>query len=148
MKIIQSFLLLTVGFCATTVVYAQELKPEIAKPVEIKIAPAAADNKPSSLPELKPQPGADSKETASSAVGETASPLKKDENVKPNENAKTVALTIEGNETTKNLTAEQLKTLNGVSERPTVKAAVPNTIDNSVRPVPAKPAVGKVQQQQ
>jgi len=148
MKIIKSFFLLTVGFCATTILYAQELKPEIAKPVEIKIPPAAVDNKPSPVPELKPQPGADPKETASSAVSDTPSPLKKDENVKPNENAKTVALTIEGNEATKNLTTEQLKTLNGVSERPKVTAAMPNTIDNSVRPVPAKPVVGKVQQQQ
>ncbi|MBK8493561.1 MAG: hypothetical protein IPL50_00160 [Chitinophagaceae bacterium] len=148
MKIIQSFFLLTVGFCATTIVYAQELKPEIAKPIEVKILPAAIDTKPSPVSELKPQPGPDPKETASSAVAETPSPLKKDENIKPNENAKTVALTIEGNEATKNLTAEQLKTLNGVSEMPKVKTAMPNTIDNSVRPVPAKPAVGKVQQQQ
>ena len=87
MKIIQSFFLLTVGFCATTIVYAQELKPEIAKPIEVKILPAAIDTKPSPVSELKPQPGPDPKETASSAVAETPSPLKKDENIKPNENS-------------------------------------------------------------
>lgn len=139
MKIIRSFFLLTVGFCTTTIVYAQELKPEIAKPVEIKVS-STIDKTASSLPELKPQQGTDSKETASPAVAETPSPLKKEENKIPAENTKTVALAIDAGMATKNLTAEQLKTLNGVAERPKATTAVPNTIDNSVRPVPSKPA--------
>ena len=44
MKIIKSLFLLTGGFCATTILYAQEIKTEIAKPIEVKI-PAVANDK-------------------------------------------------------------------------------------------------------
>lgn len=145
MKIIKPLLLLTICICTTTILSAQELKPEPAKPVAIKIPDD--ENKPS--PEFRQQPVTPPTKTISSVVAEKPSPREIDENLKPTENAKPVALTIDADAATKKLTAQQLKTSNGISERPKVPTVPPNTIDHNARPVTVtKPAVVKGEQKQ
>jgi hypothetical protein len=138
MKIIKSFFLLTVGFCATTIVYAQELKPEIAKPLEAKI-PAAANNRPSPQPELKPQ---------LQAAPEVPSPLTRKEEAKPAVNEKLEAKTVNKNEIATPGGEEGKKIMAGNTTRPTDPIYSPSTIDPKPAPQvkPAKPANGQQQQ--
>ncbi len=82
MKIIKSLLLLTVGFCITTILHAQEIKAEVGKPIEVKI-PANANNKPSPQPQLKPQPQVAAVATEAPAAAETPSPLTRKDDAKP-----------------------------------------------------------------
>lgn len=118
MKIIQSFLLITVCLGATNLLQAQEIKAEILKPTAIKAPPATTiTNVPSPAPVLMPMNGVAPKEAPVTAT-EAPSPLKKDENKKQPEDPKVVALTINANGPTNNLTAEQLNTLNGIANKP------------------------------
>ena len=142
MKIIKTFLLVTVGLCATTLLQAQEIKTEILKPTAIKLPPASdISNKPSPAPQLKPMNGV--------TPIEAPSPLKKDENKSQPEDPKTEALTIEANGPKNNLTAEQLKTLNGIAEKPKQTApAVAVLTPQNVKPVMiAAPAPAVVQKE-
>lgn len=119
MKIIKSFLLITVGLFASALLFAQE-----ATTTKLKIPPAAVEsNKPSPAPELKPMPmdGVVPKD-APVAIQQTSSSLKKDEGKPRLEEPKVVALTIEANGPKNKLTPEQLKTLNGISEKPKLVA--------------------------
>ena len=112
MKLIKSFLLVTVTLSATTLLQAQEIK------TEVKALPAAVvSNKPSPAPELKPMNGVAPKEAPVEAT-QAPSPLKKDENKNQPEDLKVVVLTKEANGPKNNLTAEQLKTLNGIADKP------------------------------
>lgn len=45
MKIIKSFYIAAVSLCSTTLLHAQELKTEIAKPIECKLTPTASSDK-------------------------------------------------------------------------------------------------------
>ncbi|MBK6380909.1 MAG: hypothetical protein IPF72_14955 [Chitinophagaceae bacterium] len=81
MKIVKSLLLLAVSICTTTILFAQEIKTEIAKPIEVKIP--AANNKPSPQPELKPQPQVAATPANAPAAAETPSPLTRKEDAKP-----------------------------------------------------------------
>lgn len=105
MKIIKSFLLVTFGLCATSLLHAQEVKTEILKETEIKAPPDnIAPIKPSPALVFKPMNGVAPNEAPAAAL-QTPSPLKKDEHesqVGP----------------INNLTAEQLKTLNGIADKP------------------------------
>jgi len=142
MKIIQSFSLITVGLFATTLSLAQEIKTEVLKPAEIKTPPAAG-NKPSPVPELKSQAGITPKQ-ASVAVLETPSPLKKNENNKLVEESKTEILVRDPKVATNKLSAENLKTLNGTTERPKQLIATPasDTLNAMLQPV-SKPVIAK-----
>ena len=53
MKIRKFFLLLATGLCATMLVHAQEIKTQIAKPVESTVP--APGSKPALAPDIKPQ---------------------------------------------------------------------------------------------
>ena len=132
MKIIKSLLLGTVALCAPTLLHAQEIKTEILKPTAIKLPPASdISNKPSPAPQLNLMNGVAPKE-APVAATQAPSPLKKDENINQPENPKTVALTIEANGPKNNLTPEQLKTLNGIADKPkqVAPAATPDGPQN------------------
>ena len=152
MKIIKSFLLVTRGLCTTTLLQAQEIKTEILKPTAIKPPPAATiTNIPSPAPQLNPMNGVAPKE-APVAATQAPSPLKKDENKSQPEDPKTEALTIEANGPKNNLTAEQLKTLNGIAEKPkqTAPAATldaPQNIKPAILLAPAAPLVIKNENQ-
>jgi hypothetical protein len=82
MKIIKTLLLNMVGLCAISSLHAQQLQNEIAKPIEVKI-PAAASNRPSPQPELKPQPQVAAIATDAPPAAETPSPLTRKEDAKP-----------------------------------------------------------------
>jgi hypothetical protein len=148
MKLIKSFFLLIVGFCTTTILYAQELQPEIAKPIEVKILPAAVDNKPSPVSQLKPQPGPGPKETTLSAVAETPSPLTRKENVTLEEKEKLEVKTLNAKDIATPGGEEGRKTLAGKTTRPTPEINNQSTIDPRPAPQvkPAKPVNGKQQQ--
>ena len=131
MKLIKSFLLVTVTLSATTLLHAQEIK------TEVKALPAAVvSNIPSPAPQLNPMNGVAPKE-APVAATQAPSPLKKDENKSQPEDPKTEALTIQANGPKNNLTAEQLNTLNGIAKKPKQTAAPAS----SLTPQNIKPAI-------
>ncbi len=144
MKIIKSLLLLTVGFCTTTILQAQELKAEIAKPMEIK-TPAAANNKPSPKPQLKPQP-----QVATEALADTEapSPSTRKEDAKPE---------LKDKPEVKILTPKAIPTPGGEKGRKTLAGnsegekslgpTTPNTIDQNPKVLlPAKSTATKQEQ--
>ncbi len=135
MKIIKPFLLVTVGLCATSLLHAQEIKTEILKPTEIKAPPATTiTNMPSPAPMLMPMNGVAPKEAAV-VTSPTPSPLNKDENKKQVGPIN-------------NLTSEQLKTLNGIAQKPKSIAPVA-TLDaaQNIKPViVSAPAPGAIKQ--
>ena len=139
MKIIKSLLLLTVGFCSTTILYAQEPKAEIAKPLETKI-PAAANNRPSPMPESKPAP------PAPDAVA--PSPLTRKEDAKPEEKEKLEAKTVNKNDIATPGGEEGRKIMAGNTPSPKPEINNHSTIDKKPAPPvkPAKPATGQQQQ--
>jgi hypothetical protein len=144
MKIIKSFLLLTVCLSATTWLRAQEVKTEVLMKTEVKAPPMAVkNNTPSPAPELIPMNGVIAKE-ALVAAAETPSPFKKDENKKQPEAPKTQILTIDANAATNKLTTEQLKTLNGTAKKPKQLSATPvsDTPGATQQPV-SKPVIAK-----
>jgi len=144
MKIIKSFLLLTITISATTLLHAQELKTAVAEQKEIKALPAAS-SKPSPAPEFKPMNGAVAKEAAV-ANAETPSPANKADNKIQEEDIKTQVLTIDKNGANK-LSAAQMKILNGNTERPKGPAQGPGTLDPNVRPAPVTKSTAVTQQQ-
>ena len=134
MTIIKSFTPFIIFLSASTSLHAQEIKAEVAKPVERKI-PAAQAPVPSPMPVVKPMDGIVNQEISPDAA-KTPLPAAKDETKKPGADAKTVALTLDPAAATKKLTGEQVKVLNGNKETPAPAAARPNTIDANARPVP------------
>ncbi len=85
MKIIKSLLLVSVGFCTTTLLHAQDVQTKVSNKTEVKTPPAGdITNKPSPQPELKPMNGTAVKE-APVAAAVTPSPFTKDKSsaVKP-----------------------------------------------------------------
>lgn len=149
MKIIKSFLLVTVGICATTLLYAQDVKTETAKPEEIKIPTRAATNTPSPAPEFKPQPGGAAPKAATSAtVAEAPSPLTRKENVKPEEKENLEAKIFNKNDIATPGGEEGRKKLAGKSTSPAPEINNQSTIDP--KPAPqvktAKPTNGQQQQ--
>jgi hypothetical protein len=110
MKIIKSFLLVAVMLFATNLLHAQEAKAEVGKPIEPK--QSTADNRPS--PVLKPQDAV--VPSAPAKVAEIPSP--KEEPKSAGELPKPVVKTIETNPAIKTLTAENLRTLEGKTDKP------------------------------
>ena len=147
MKIIRSVLLLTVGFCATTIVFAQEIKTEIAKPIEVKI-PAVANDKPSPQPTLKPQPQVAAIATDAPAAAVAPSPLTQKEDAKPVEKEKLEAKTFNNNDIATPGGEEGRKIMEGKSTQPAPEINSQSTIE----PRPAlqvktpRPVNGKQQQ--
>jgi len=83
MKILRSFLLVTICVSTTAVLQAQEVKTEILKSTEVKASPAAtAGNNPSPAPQLKPMNGVSATATAPVAAAQTPSPFTKDKDNK------------------------------------------------------------------
>lgn len=146
MKIIKSIATLIVCLCTTTFLHAQELKTEVARPVEIKI-PASANNKPSPQPELKPQPQVAAVATEAPAAAEAPSPLTRKEDAKPEEKDKPEAKVISPTAIATPGGEAGRKTMEGKSEAPKRSTTTtPNTIDQNMRPLPTKAAVSKEQQ--
>jgi hypothetical protein len=144
MKIIKSILTAVVLLGTANAIHAQEqqVKTEIAKPAEVTVP--APGSKPAMAPDLKvdtknnptfKQSAAQPALTAPTQVNndvQVTTPL-----VKP-----TVKLVDEKASTTASLNAENLKTLNGTTERPKQAAALAN--DQNMKPLQlAAPAVIK-----
>ena len=138
--------MLTGGFCATTILYAQEIKTEIAKPIEVKIP--AANNKTSPQPELKPQPQVAATPANAPAAAETPSPLTRKEDAKPVEKEKLEAKTFNNNDIATPGGEEGRKIMEGKSTQPAPEINSQSTIDP--RPAPQiktpRPVNGKQQQ--
>jgi hypothetical protein len=136
MKIIKSLLLLTIGFCTTSILYAQDVKAEIGKPIELK--------QPSPAPVLKPQNAVAPTETA--IVNEAPSPFKKDEIKNKPDEPKQINKTIDDGTAINPTGADNAKTGNGKTDKPKQIALMPNSNDQSARPLPTtKPAILKKQ---
>jgi len=108
MKIIKSLSLVAVCVSVANLLQAQEAKTQVLQRKEVKAPPA--DN---ALP----------KETPVAAL-QTPSPSKKDDNKKQ-------VLTKDMNSPAGNLTAEQLKTLNGTAQKPKEPAPAAVVSDNN-----------------
>jgi len=140
MKMIKSLLLITAGVCVTTLLHAQEkeLKTATAKPVAVTAPPPGT--KPAMAATIQP----DSKIKPSGIPGEpvtaTASPLKRDTDIKAPQEKPTVKLSDGNENTTQSLSADNMKTLNGTAERS--RQTVPLTNNQNAKPLPiSKPAV-------
>ena len=134
MKIIKTFLLLTIALNATTLLHAQNLKPELVKETDVKLPPpATADKKTLPAPELKPMNGIVPKE-APAAAAQTTPALKNDENKNQPEQPKLQVISIDANAANSKLTVEQLNTLNGIAEKPKQTAAPASTPRQTPRP--------------
>ena len=101
MKIIKSFLFITASLCVTTLVHAQDIKAEIAKPIESTVP--APGSRPAATPDLISQPKMIELRKRENAVQETPSPYNK---VKNDTNPAA------------SLSAENAKILAGKAERP------------------------------
>jgi hypothetical protein len=146
MKIIKSLLLLAVCFCTATIVYAQEPKAEIAKPIEVKI-PAVASNKPSPQPELKPQPQVAAIATDAPAAAAAPSPLTLKEDAKPEEKEKQELKTFDPKDIATPGGEEGRKIIAGNASAPKDPIFSPSTVDPKPAPQvkPVKPANGRQQ---
>ena len=107
MKIIKSFLFITASLCVTTLVHAQDIKAEIAKPIESTVP--APGSRPAANTDLIPQPKMIEFKKSENAVQETPSPYTKVKN-----DTNPVA----------SLSAENAKILAGTAERPKQTAPV------------------------
>ena len=138
MKIIKSFLLVTVCLTAANFLQAQEVK---ASPT------GTESNNPSQASQLKPMNGV-APTAASVAVVEPPSPLKKDENQKQINQPKKATATTDANAAENKLTSEQLNTLNGTAQRPK-QTMPPATLDaqNSKPQILIAPAPAVVKEQ-
>lgn len=116
---------------ASTLIYAQDLKPEMAKPIENTVP--APGSKVAATAAVAPVPKMKF-EVVETATQVTASPLTRDErSASADKNANGV------------LSAAQMKTLSGKAERP--KQVAPVSDDNSAKPLPiAAPVILKVQE--
>jgi hypothetical protein len=139
MKIIKSLLLLTVGFCVTTLLLAQEVKTDIAKPLEVKI-PATGDNKTSPQPKQKQQAPAD-------AVA-VPSPYTRKAEPQPQVNEKPEAIPLNKNDIATPGGEEGKKIMAGKASKPTDTIYSPSTIDPKLIPPPVTKAAKSSQQQQ
>lgn len=144
MKIIKSVSALTVFVCTTVLLHAQELKTEVAKPVEINI-PANANNKPSPQPQLKPQPQVAATATEVPAAEAAPSPLTRKEDAQPVEKEKPEIKTLNKKDIVISGGEEGRKKMTGNTTRPKPEVNNHSTIDSKHAPQlkPAKPANGQ-----
>ena len=129
MKSIKSFCLVTICLCATTLLHAQEVKAEIAKPAESTVPPPGS--KPAATPDLISQPKMIELRKSENAVQETPSPYNK---VKSNDKDPVTSLS-----------AENAKILAGKGERPKQLQQVTNELNAQPLPL-SKPVVIKVKE--
>jgi hypothetical protein len=121
MKIIQSFLLLTVCLTVTTLLHAQELKTEVVKRTEVKTPPASTVTN-------TPSPGADPKMPYDNAAGK-----------KTTTEEKLQVLNKQKDGPMNKLTTEQLNTFNGSPNRPAAPTNEQGTPQE--KPAPVKPVI-------
>lgn len=129
MKIIKSFLFITASLCVTTLIHAQDIKAEIAKPIESTVP--APGSKPAATANVTPQPKMIELRKSENAVQETPSPYKVKNDTNP----------------AASLSAENAKILAGKAERPKLTAPVaaldaPNVVKPQIL-VPSAPVVLK-----
>lgn len=146
MKIIKSFLLVAAGLFANILLQAQELKTETAKPVASAVPPPGS--KPVLAADMKPDAkNMPLKKSEDAAPAATPSALTRSENIKAPQEKPKLILSDDKEVTTRSLSADEMKTLNGTFERP--KPADRPSNDQNAKPLPiAKPAVVKEQQNQ
>jgi hypothetical protein len=149
MKIIKSLNLIIVCLCTTTVLHAQEIKTEIAKPVEVKATTQGGRiNTPSPQPELKPQPQVAAISTDAPPAAEAPSPLTRREEAKPAVKEKTEVKIASDKDVVTPGGEEGRKIMTGNTTQPAPEINSQPTIDT--RPAPqvkmAKPVNGRQQQ--
>ena len=147
MKIVQSFAAILVCISSSTLLHAQEIKTEIAKPLEVKI-PSTDANKPSPQPVFKPQPQVAATE-APAAAAETPSPLTRKEDAKPADKEKMEVKIVSENDIVTPGGEEGRKVMAGKTTRPKDPIYSPSTADaKPAPPVSKSPASNQQQQQQ
>lgn len=147
MKIIKSFAAILVCISTPALLHAQEIKTEIAKPIEVK-TPATDANKPSPQPVFKPQPQVAATAIDASAAAETPSPLTRKEDAKPEGQDKLQIKTLDKNDIATPGGEEGRKIMAGKTTRPAAEINNQSTVDP--RPAPQvktpKPVNGQQQQ--
>ncbi len=146
MKIIKSISVTVVFLCTTTLLYAQQPKTEIEKPIEVKI-PASAANRPSPQPQLQPQPQVAATPTEAPAAAAASSPLTRKEDAIPVEKEKPETKTFNKNDIATPGGEEGKKIMAGKTTRPTPEINNHSTIDPKPAPLvkPANTANGQQQ---
>jgi len=148
MKIIKSLTVFIICLCSSTLLHAQEVKTEIAKPIEAKTAATDA-SKPSPQPVFKPQPQVAAAATDAPAAVETPSPLTRKEDAKqPEGKDKLEAKTLNANDIATPGGEEGKKIMAGKTTRPKDPIYSPSTADAKPAPPATKSSAGNQQQQQ
>jgi hypothetical protein len=148
MKIIKSFAAILVCISSSTLLHAQEVKTEIAKPIEAKTAATDA-SKPSPQPVFKPQPQVAATATDVPAAAETPSPLTRKEDAKqPEGKDKLEAKTLDKNDIATPGGEEGKKIMAGKTTRPKDPIYSPSTADAAPAPPVTKSSAVNQQQQQ
>ena len=138
MKIIKSILLVSFSLCTSIAVHAQQQEEKTA----IKALPAALTKSPA--PDAKSATIPVTNELKADAVPAVPSPFTKEDNTKLPVLENITLKTVEAKTANSQLTAEQLKTLNGNGTLPK-QSAVSAGIEN-VKPLPvSKPVLVKEQ---
>lgn len=145
MKIVKSFTAILVCICSSALLHAQEIKTEIAKPVEAKTAATDA-NKPSPQPVFKPQPQVAAAATDAPAAAETPSPLTRKEEAKPAGRDKPQVKLVSENDVVTPGGEEGRKIMAGNTTKPAPEINNQSTIDT--RPAPQLKATIPVSGQQ
>lgn len=133
MKYFKSFLPLTIGLLATALLQAQEIKTEINKQDVFKTMPPPGSTPiPGPAPAPQRKPGSN---TETAAAKGSPSTVNKDEDKTTLNGTKPVILTIDPDQATKKLTAEQIKIMNGTAEKPKQLSAAQGAGDENAKPV-------------
>lgn len=146
MKIIKLIPAFTICLCSAGLLHAQEVKTDIAKPVEVKTSANASD-KASAQSTFKPQPQVAASD-APAAVAETPSPLTRKEDTKPVAKEKTEVKTLSANDVVIPGGEEGRKIMAGNTTRPKDPIYSPSTADAKPAPPVTKSSARNQQQQQ
>lgn len=147
MKSIKSFPVLLVCLGAAMLSHAQEIKTDIAKPVEVK-ASANASDKATPHSTFKPQPQVAATATEAPAAAETPSPSARKEDVKPPVKEKTEVKIVSENNVVIPGGEEGRKIMAGKTTRPKDPIYSPSTADVKPAPPVTKSSARNQQQQQ
>lgn len=147
MKIIKLIPAFTICFCSAGLLHAQEVKTDIAKPVEVKTLVNNSD-KTTSQSTFKPQAQVAATATEAPAASETPSPLTRKEDVQPPVKEKTEVKTVSANDVVIPGGEEGRKIMAGKTTRPKDPIYSPSTADAKPAPPVTKSSARNQQQLQ
>ncbi len=137
MKIIKSLLLISFSLGASIALHAQQQDEKTANPL-----PAALTKSPAA--DLKSAPIPVTNELKADAVPAAPSPFTREDNTKLPGQENMTMKTVDANAAVNQLTAEQLKTLNGTGTLPKQSEIAPGTENSKLLPL-SKPVIAKEQ---